>query len=146
VLILAGAGTAPDGDCSCTPVSRGRRGGNAKHNFCADLYTSYPHFDREMEGRYFDGEITPLHQMTEVKTGLAYRSINALDLQGDKVAHFFRAVIILKQEAIIVRDLGIAGICGYDYGYHAEDDEIVKDMQQYLQGIGPKAHVAELCH
>jgi Family of unknown function (DUF6310) len=138
--------SAAEDDCSCTPRSVARRGGNAAHNDCADLYTNYPHFDRLLNGKSYDGQVDLLHQMTEVKTGLSYGRFKALDEQGNRTAKFIRIALIRKQEALILKDAATAQVCKFDCGYYAVDGEIVADLKQYLLAAGRYANEAAACH
>jgi len=143
---LSAVANAGEDDCSCTPRSVPRRGGHAGHNDCADLYTQYPHFDRWLNGKNYDGQVDLLHQMTEVKTGLAYRGIKARDEAGDPAAKYYRAVLILREEGVILKDADTAAVCDWDYGYYAKDDQIVADLKQYLLEAGRYVNEALACH
>ena len=138
--------SAAEDDCSCTPTSIARKGGHPAHNDCADLYTNYPHFDRLLNGKAYDGQVDLLHQMTEVKTGLAYTGLKNADEQGYRSATFMRIALIREQEALILKDAATAQVCKYDYGYYAEDGEIVADLKQYLLAAGRYANEAAACH
>jgi hypothetical protein len=141
-LGMAELANAADDSCSCTPEPRSRRGGNLVHNACADLprHTSFPGEDRYLDGRSFDGQLLAQVQMTEVKTGTFYSLIAAISDSGRPSAVMFRYALMKKQEAIIVRDTGIAGICKFDYGYYAVDGRLISDLQKFLLSLASKAH------
>jgi transglutaminase-like putative cysteine protease len=143
-LGVAAVASAAEDTCSCTPSSVPRRGGNAVHNACADkpAYTNFPGSDRLLNGKNYDGQLTSLMQMTEVKTGTFYNTITQLALQGRPSAAFFRAALLLKQEALIIKDWGTASVCEFDYGYYAVDGQLVSDLRQYLQSVGSKVFPA----
>lgn len=134
---------ADDDTCSCTPQNKPRRGGNAFHNACADLpaYTSFPGVDRLLDGRYYDGQVLELNQMTEVKTGTFYTTIaNIADTRPS--AGPFKAALLAKEIALIVGDTGIAGICSLDYGYYTRDSRLLSDLQSFLLALASKVHPA----
>jgi transglutaminase-like putative cysteine protease len=133
---------AAEDDCSCTPKSVPPRGGNAFHDACASLpqHTSFPGVNRLLTGRYYDGELEPLRQMTEVKTGTFYSIIAGIADGGSHSALSFKASLLLKEEGLIVTDEGIAGVCKFDYGYYAVDGRLVGDLQEILGTLAGKAH------
>ena len=134
---------ADEDTCSCSPVNAPRRGGNAVHDACANLpaYTSFPGFDRLMDGRFFDGQVLELNQMTEVKTGTFYTTIaNIADTRPSALS--FKAALLDREEVLIVGDFGIADVCKMDYGYYTTDSRLLTDLQGILVSLASKAHPA----